>query len=93
MWYQIQPSSISFFCKVKVNAKCNSVLGLSGGYLAISLKAQPINGAANADLLNLLADFFCLQGREINLLRGHKSRIKLIAIPNYMRLLALLATL
>ncbi len=92
MWYHIQAERISFTCKVKVNANNNRVIGLVKGSLAVNIKAEPVAGAANLALLKLLAEFFRLTSAEVQLLRGRKSRLKLVAVPNHPHLLAQLAS-
>jgi uncharacterized protein (TIGR00251 family) len=82
MWYQIKPDTITFVCKVKPNAKKTLILGVNNESLHIALHAPPVDGAANSTLIKFLAEFFNLPSRDINLLRGKRARIKLIAIPN-----------
>ena len=92
MWYQIKPDKITLACKVKPNAKKTVILGVNGEYLHIALQAQPIEGVANEVLLKFLAKFFKIANREVILLRGQRSRIKIIGLPNQPQLKSLLAT-
>jgi uncharacterized protein len=56
------------------------VLALEGGVLRIRLAAAPVDGAANAALLSLLATRLRIPMRAVTLLRGATSREKLVAI-------------
>jgi uncharacterized protein YggU (UPF0235/DUF167 family) len=55
-------------------------LALEGGVLRIRLAAAPVDGAANAALLALLATRLRVPTRAVTLLRGATSREKLVAI-------------
>jgi uncharacterized protein (TIGR00251 family) len=66
--------------KVKPNAK-TSVLALQedGTYLA-SVKASPVDGKANAELISLVARHFGCPKSAVTITAGASSRIKRIAI-------------
>lgn len=66
--------------KVKPNAK-TSVLELQedGTYLA-SVKASPVDGKANAELISLVARHFGCPKSAVTITAGASSRIKRIAI-------------
>lgn len=55
-------------------------LAREGNALHVWLTAPPVEGAANAALLALLAERLKLSRRAITLLRGETSREKLVAI-------------
>lgn len=50
------------------------------GALRVRLTAPPVEGAANAALVALLADLLDLPKREIAILRGARSREKVVAV-------------
>ncbi|HEY7341289.1 MAG TPA: DUF167 family protein [Ktedonobacterales bacterium] len=65
--------------RVTPRARRNT-LTLEGETLRAWLMAPPIDGAANAALLALLAERLGLPKRAVTLLRGESSREKLVAI-------------
>jgi uncharacterized protein len=62
------------------NAKSDCVVGEHGGAIKIKLRAQAIEGKANAALFRFLAEQMNLPRHAIVLKRGEKSRDKLIQI-------------
>jgi len=65
--------------RVTPRARRNA-LALEGETLRAWLTAPPVEGAANAALLALLAERLGLPKRAVTLLRGETSREKLVAI-------------
>lgn len=62
------------------NAKIENVVGEHGGAIKIKLYARAVAGKANAALVNFLAKRLKVPKLKIVLLRGHKSRDKLVRI-------------
>ena len=62
------------------NAKVDSVVGEHAGAMKIKLRAQAVEGKANAALIRFLAEQLKLPRQSIALERGHRSRDKLIRI-------------
>ncbi len=62
------------------NAKIENVVGEHGGAIKIKLRAPAVAGKANAALVDFLAKRLKVSVRRIVLLRGHKSRDKLVRI-------------
>jgi uncharacterized protein len=65
--------------RVTPRARRNA-LALEGGTLRAWLTAPPVEGAANAALLALLAERLGLPKRAVTLVRGETSREKVVAI-------------
>ena len=65
--------------RVTPRARRNA-LALEGGVLRAWLMAPPVEGAANAALLALLAERLTLPKRAVTLVRGEAAREKLVAI-------------
>ena len=65
---------------VQPGAARDEVKGLHGGRLKIRLSARAVEGAANAALIEFLADQFHVPQREIEITKGLKSRNKTINI-------------
>ena len=62
------------------NAKIDNVVGQHAGAIKIKLRAQAVEGKANAALRYFLADQLNISQRAIILEHGHRSRDKLIRI-------------
>jgi len=61
---------------VQPRASRSRVVGEHGGYLKVQLAAPPVDGAANAALLELLADLLGVPRRQVSLVSGESSRRK-----------------
>src|SRR6266480_6476483 len=64
------------------NAKVDKVVGEHGGAMKIKLRAPAVEGKANAALISFLAERLKVPARTIVLVRGQKSRDKLIRIDD-----------
>jgi uncharacterized protein (TIGR00251 family) len=62
------------------NTKTDKVVGERGGAIKIKLCAPAVESKANAALINLLVERLNVPARTTVLLRGHKSRDKLVRI-------------
>lgn len=78
---------------LKPQASANSIKGIREDRLTIELKAKPVDGAANHELIKFLADYFKLRQKDITLLRGEKNRKKTIKITINPFVLERLSTL
>jgi uncharacterized protein (TIGR00251 family) len=65
---------------VQPGAKRTEVAGLHGDALKIRLSASPIEGAANAELMEFIARTFGVPLRQVTLKQGTKSRRKMIEV-------------
>ncbi|MBE9055419.1 DUF167 domain-containing protein [Sphaerospermopsis sp. LEGE 08334] len=68
--------------KVKPNSKQQKITEQEDGSLIVNLKSPPINGKANEELINLLAEKFNLPKSHIRIKSGLTSRQKLIEIDD-----------
>ena len=66
--------------KIIPNAPRNEVVGWLGGALKVKVHAPALEGRANDELLDFLAGHLDLPRRAITLLRGDKSRQKIVRI-------------
>ena len=62
------------------NAKIDNVVGEHGGAIKIKLRAPAVEGKANAALIDFLSKRLKVPARTIALVRGQKSREKLVRI-------------
>lgn len=67
--------------RVIPNASKSEIVGKEGAAWKIRLAAPPIDGKANEALVRFLADVLDLAPSEIDVLKGHGSKIKIIEVP------------
>lgn len=65
---------------VKPGSSQEKVLATGDHELTVYLRAKPHDGEANVALLNTLAKFFAVSKTSITIVRGHKSRVKIIEL-------------
>ncbi|SEP00808.1 DUF167 domain-containing protein [Nitrosovibrio sp. Nv6] len=70
---------------IQSGAKRTEAVGLHGDALKIRLSAPPVEGAANAALLEFLAETFDVPQRQVTLRQGLKSRRKVVEIRQPLR--------
>jgi uncharacterized protein (TIGR00251 family) len=73
---------------VQPGAKRTEVAGLHGDALKVRLRARPVEGAANAALLEFLAEALQVPRRQVVLLAGDTSRTKRVRVERPHRELA-----
>ncbi|MDQ5981126.1 MAG: uncharacterized protein QG602_4104 [Verrucomicrobiota bacterium] len=66
--------------KIIPNAPRNEVVGWLGSALKVKVHAPALEGRANDELLDFLAETLGLPRRNLTLLRGDKSRQKVVSI-------------
>jgi hypothetical protein len=69
--------------RVQPRASRDQVLGLRGDAIGIALKAPPVDGAANAALLKLLARELKVPLAAVELVRGATGRSKWIRVAGW----------
>lgn len=67
--------------KVKPNASRESVEIKDNIYI-VTLKAPPVEGRANEALIELLSEYFKKARSKIDIVSGHKSKIKVVEIKD-----------
>ncbi len=80
-----QPDGTLLSVKLQPRASANEIVphGGAGRELRIRVSAPPVDAAANAALIRLLAERLdCARGR-VELLRGHKSRHKVVKLHGF----------
>ena len=64
--------------RVKPRGRKNAVEGVRAGAILICVTAPPAEGAANAAVINVLADFLDRAPNTLIIARGHKAREKTV---------------
>ncbi|CAB4244173.1 conserved protein of unknown function [Methylacidimicrobium sp. AP8] len=71
--------------RVVPNARKSEVAGWIDGVLRVRLQAPAVEGRANEELIRFLAELFGTRRSQIVILRGEKSRDKLVEIEGWDR--------
>ena len=79
------PTGVRVDIEVKVRASRSRVLGIKANRLSVALAAPPVDGAANAALIETLAEHFGLSRRPVRLIAGERSRRKVVEIEGLSR--------
>jgi hypothetical protein len=75
-----QDGCLIFTVRVVPRSSRNEIIGEHDGALKIKLAAPPIDGAANAELIKLLAKAFGVANRSVEILSGQTSKTKQVKI-------------
>ena len=67
--------------RVIPNASRSEVVGREGATWKIRLAAPPVDGKANEALVHFLADLLDLAPSEIDIVKGHSSKTKILSVP------------
>src|SRR2546422_11576786 len=76
---------VTLSLRIQPRASRNAVVGWTGDTLNIRLTAPPVEGAANTACLALLADLLSLPQSQLEILRGERSRNKVVQITGLTR--------
>jgi uncharacterized protein (TIGR00251 family) len=77
---RVQADALLLSVKLQPRASTNEIAGPLGTELRIKVTAPPVDAAANEALLRLLAETLgCARG-QVELLRGHTSRHKVVKL-------------
>jgi len=79
------PSGAVLNLRIVPRASKNTIQGRHGDALKIRLCAPPVDGAANAALIEFLAKTFSLPRSRIQLLSGQTSRTKRVLLAGIRR--------
>jgi uncharacterized protein (TIGR00251 family) len=74
------PDGITFAVRVIPRAGRTAIAGVRGDALLVRLAAAPVEGAANAALLEALAGALRVPARAVTLVTGQRSRDKVVRI-------------
>ena len=79
-WLTDTPAGAVLNLRIVPRAHKNAIQGEHGDALKIRLRAPPVDGAANAALVEFLADIFSLPRARVQLLSGATSRNKRVLL-------------
>jgi uncharacterized protein (TIGR00251 family) len=72
--------AVTFAIKVLPRASRNQVSGIEGDAVKIRLHAPPVEGKANAALIEFLAEILGVRRAQIEMVSGQTSRHKLVRV-------------
>ena len=78
----IQPSPDGVLIEVRVipRASKSGIAGTRDGALLVRLNAPPVEGAANAELVEVIANALGVPKRAVSIVSGERGRLKRVAI-------------
>jgi uncharacterized protein len=71
---------VRFTVRVQPRASSAGVAGAHGDALRVRLQSPPVDGAANDELVPLLARAFAVKERDVRIVSGAHSRTKVVEI-------------
>jgi len=80
-YFRVDGDKILLEIKAVPGASKTELAGIKDGRLRIRLAAAPEDGKANAELLSFLSKALGCAKRDLRLVSGEKSRLKVVALP------------
>jgi len=71
---------VRFSVHVQPRATRTEIVGVHGSALKIRVAAPPVDGAANDELVRFLSKLFAVSRRDVRILAGDTSRLKVVEI-------------
>lgn len=78
--YSEKPGSVTFLVYVVPRASRSEIVGEHNGALRVRLAAAPVDGAANRELIAVLAKALRVSRTAVEISAGHTSRIKRVTV-------------
>jgi uncharacterized protein len=78
--HSFQKDQVVFNVHVVPRASRSEVIGEHNGALRVRIAAPPVDGAANEELIRILARTFKVSEGAIKIMRGHNGRTKRVSI-------------
>ncbi|HEX4468950.1 MAG TPA: DUF167 domain-containing protein [Gemmatimonadaceae bacterium] len=72
--------AVRFAVHVQPRASRSEITGVHGDSMKVRLEAPPVEGAANAALIELLADALGVSRRNVQIVGGQRSRNKVVEV-------------
>ena len=78
--HQIRDGRLVFRVQVVPRSSRSEVVGEHNSALRVRLAAPPVDGAANDELIHVLAKTFRVSRSAVKILIGHSSRLKQVSV-------------
>jgi uncharacterized protein len=75
-----EKDSISFMVRVVPRASRSCIIGAADGALRVRIAAPPVDGAANDQLIVIIAQALNVPKRAVEITSGHNARLKRIRV-------------
>ena len=86
VWQVTESSSgVTFSVRVVPRSSRNQIVGVESGALKIKLTAPPVEGAANAALIEFVAEWLGVKRSAVSIISGDKARNKLVRVNGVTR--------
>jgi uncharacterized protein len=76
----LSENSVNIQVQIQPKSSHNQIVGLHDGRLKIKIAAPPVDGKANESLIEFLAKTFKTSKSNIEILKGHTSKLKTIKL-------------
>ncbi len=73
-------NGITLNVRVVPRSSRNQIIGVEGDVLKIKLTAPPVEGAANAALIEFIADWLGVRRSAVSIVSGDKARNKIVRV-------------
>jgi len=94
--YSVKDGSFTFLVYVVPRASRSEIVGEHNGALRVRLAAPPVDGAANRELISLLAKSLSVSRSQVEIKSGHASKLKRVTVskckPEILSAIAALKT-
>jgi uncharacterized protein len=77
---EINEKQAKIAIRISPNASKNEIMGMIDDVLRIKIAAPPVDGKANKELIDYLSHLLGIGKDRLDILKGHTSKNKLIAI-------------
>ena len=81
----ISGNEVKISLRVYPNASRNEVAGFIDGVLRVKISAPPSKGKANRELITFLSRLLGVGKDSVNIIKGHTTRNKVVAIDGLSR--------
>lgn len=79
-WWSATSTGIKLAVRAIPGAKRSAVMEVGPEHVRIRLAARPVEGQANKALIDFVAELCGVRPSAVTLVRGHTSRIKIVAV-------------
>jgi len=79
-WLRASGDGVTLSLHIQPGAKSSEIVGLHGDALKVRLAAPPVDGKANAALLEFIADCLEVARNRVELKSGQSTRRKVLAV-------------
>ena len=79
-WVTPHATGVRITVRVAPRASKSMIEGVKDGVLRVRLAAPPVEGAANEELIRVIANAFDVPKRAVSIARGERAKTKLVDI-------------